>query len=199
MKKNITVTKMNEMISKSQNGPWEKHTCKETALAGRAKKLAPKVNSICKVMGLDPDEVSVLFSNVKPVGMTMYDKINLKNDFFHMDVEFHNASKSIPGYVSLMIGNKNTDNVTEEASTWKELKANLANYIDMTVESEEEEDEICEEEEECSCDKNCQCDESEEEETEVEEEEEEVESEEEEEPLPFADELDENYNEEYED
>ena len=147
MKKTVNVTKMNKLVANGKNLPWVRHTCKESALAGRVKKLAPKVNAIVKEMELDPDKVTVEFENVKPVGGAMFDTIHLTGEGFTLDVEFHTASKSTPGYVAMDIDCPEAgkeDHV--ECETWKELKAMLSEYTSFLPADAEpeaaEEDEV---------------------------------------------------------
>lgn len=147
MKKDINVTKMNKLAANGKNLPWVRHTCKESALAGRVKKLAPKVNAIVKEMELDPDKVTVEFENVKPVGGAMFDTIHLKGEGFTLDVEFHTASKATPGYVAMDIDCPETGKEDHiECETWKELKAMLSEYTSFLPADAEpeaaEEDEI---------------------------------------------------------
>jgi len=190
--KNINVTKMNKNIANGKDIEWTRHTCKESALAGRVKKLAPKVNAIVKEMDLDPDNVTVEFENVKPVGDAMFDTIKLHGEGFDIAVEFHTATKSSAGYVKMNISNE-TDTDEVECESWKELKSILSEYATYTVpadcedcandpedEDDEEVDETeaeevdeteAEEEDEVEeCNENCSCCEAEEEEDEVEEE-----------------------------
>lgn len=183
--KNITVTKMNKDIANGKSIEWTRHTCKESALAGRVKKLAPKVNAIVKEMELDPDNVTVEFENVKPVGDAMFDTIKLHGESFDIAVEFHTATKSSAGYVKMNISNE-TDTDEVECESWKELKSILSEYASYTQseecedcvndpeDEETEEDEVeetdAEEEDEVEeCDENC--DDCEEDEVEEEDEE----------------------------
>lgn len=195
----INVTEMNSQISNAQAGPWTGHVCKESALVGRAKKLAPKVNAICKVLELDPDSVNVAFENLKPSGETMFDRINMDIDTTNIQIDFHNASKNSRGFVFLTINDNGETVVEQEYPTWKELKAALPEMVEVTedAESEEAEEEVEEAEEEeeevevCDedCD-NCECI--------CEEEEDEVEElgAENRDKCPFEDELDNTYEDE---
>lgn len=186
--KNINVTKMNKNIANGKDIEWTRHTCKESALAGRVKKLAPKVNAIVKEMELDPDNVTVEFENVKPVGDAMFDTIKLHGEGFDIAVEFHTATKSSAGYVKMNISNE-TDTDEVECESWKELKSILSEYATYTTsddcedcsndledeevdetDAEEVDETNAEEEDEVEeCDENCS--DCEEEEDEVEEEE----------------------------
>lgn len=189
--KNINVTKMNKNIANGKAIEWTRHTCKESALAGRVKKLAPKVNAIVKEMELDPDNVTVEFENVKPVGDAMFDTIKLHGEGFDIAVEFHTATKSSAGYVKMNISNE-TDTDEIECESWKELKSILSEYasytasddcedcandpedtdedeVDETDAEEVDETDAEEEDEVEECDENCS--DCEEEEDEIEEEE----------------------------
>jgi len=196
----INVTEMNSQISNAQAGPWISYVCKDSALIGRAKKLAPKVNAICKVLELDPDSVNVSFDNIKPVSKSMFDRINMDIDTTNIQIDFHNASKNSRGFVFLTINDNGEAVVEQEYPTWKDLKAALPEMVEVTedsecVEPEEEEvEEVEEEEEEVEvCDEDCdQC------ECICEEEEDEVEElgTEKRDECPFEDELDNPYDDE---
>lgn len=186
--KNLTVTQMNKNIANGKNVNWSMHACKESALAGRTKKLAPKVNAIVKEMDLDPDAVEVEFQNIKPSGLAMFDSVKLSNEDFSIMVEFHNATKDAPTYVRMSVDNA-TDHDEVECESWKELKSILSEYTSYT-ESTSCED--CDNDPEEECDENCEeCEECDNEQVETEEEEEveEIKEEEEEEEEPSNDEF----------
>lgn len=147
--KNLTVTEMNNAIANNTAIAWRSHACKDSALAGRIKKLVPKVNSIVKEMDLDPDAVNVEFENVKLSGEAMFDVIYLSGDCFEMTVEFHNSTKESAGYVSMAINTTDGEADSVECETWKELKGILSEYSYYTqcecedcVNDPEEEDEV---------------------------------------------------------
>ena len=167
--KKLTVTEMNSAIANNTPIAWRSHACKESALAGRIKKLSPKVNAIIKEMDLNPDAVDVEFENVKLSGEAMFDVIYLTNENFEMTVEFHTSTKDNAGYVSMTITNTEGETDSVECETWKELKSILFDYADYTagtnecedcVNDPEEEDEV----EDCSCEDcpECECEEEDE-------------------------------------